>query len=1653
MKLLAFFFAFAIFCRVIVYAQAQSPVTGYSDQVIAELATNLQNFPTQANLTQAAKIISQSEISEESSRILTSAFRMCLDNPESRIMAWTALENYECSEFDNVLLAQLETESNWVHPELFEAISKCRSREAFYRLAEIGTAPVESLPIGFSDRQPVWDAMFAIDGVQATSVALSAYDSFLVNHPGTPTVGENPVFVEETPPKYYEEVRPITLEMLQTNIDSLLHDKETTAAIAPSIVKFLFYGSDRPQVEKLFVGYKNGERRAILATIEKDLIAQRSFVSEALLLFFCDVDDAELSNIADSADYSSLKNCPWILNYVNWTRFLFLPPDQRPHQIQQAFLPWLIKARAKLLSLDIKTPKGTERFPLPCVMPITQSNSPTFCDEEVSDDQTNLLVQENADYRSLLWTSSRFLLGPQYTQTNLDTDMPFEPVQEPFSEESLENRTFLNAAEYNLVRPPPGVIFFDPSFMDATAKFLMTEELSRRALLAYALLICPDSRSANTQQVSIANLDQLTTNAAFLINSCDTKVVDTIAKVNLQQSINLSLPGPGPYRIIVQQRSLSFASNTYYEYAKIVGSTGRSLDVNWIGPIPDYLTLALRTTPRLLDLMGISLFANEIKAKLHPQIAERSDISLISSDGPYALDLLLIHQACKTLSWQSIRTILEADEAERMENSFSPLLAMDARSTILRTNLDIVAPSPTNSTEQSSNVLGETEAAYGTKFFGELFNYFVARETLRIANELVGPVNNLQNTVGEHPDIQGGFFTFLNGFLGGPAQNGLKVVWVGHISDLQQKANDLFASYPGPSPNTSELAEWDFTPDLSMTYYLIASTCTVSSDAKRALVYTLLSHFPAGQLYENDAEVNTQLPDDVREKLLQSLRIDPFWLTRDHITFLASTTNEPATLASEITRIGDYNSRLAILLDTADRGGMAPVFFNNIEIPASLLSEQFPTETPESSILRSQIAAMQSWQTYLKGSDLPLAAKCVDSSFVANLSSNFQALATESDVTSDEAVKPIIDALNNAANPPQNDVYGFEVTWGDSAGPNVGVDLSVGDFGIHLSFNNLDSTLDYSLLTEWDKKPLPLIVSGALGEPPSMIQNVDDPISTPNDNYISLPNVIVGASSIGQQASEGSLIESSAIEGPKEGATIPYFAISSPPLPFKSARPDPITGNVHPPKNIGQFTYNGDTWYVSEVQADGRFEVWARTTSNGFSEQDKLLFTVSTSTTSMSEIGKFACSTKEELEQDKLLVGCGATGGAFAICAAGAFTENPQLIGLCYESLDATFDGPLAACLDGLRDKIAKAIVRDPAFSSLRAIGGVQEGDWTEGISAALDLLCHFYLSIPDEHVLTPANGTDYSELLWAWGQYYEEYAALTPQERITIEDALNRGIVTDEVKSILAKNSSTSNSIQGFQWLTDIVPELVPPTNFLGSGAEQQVDKYISDFNKKSDFLFEKVESAVPTKPFVERFANAGIPVTHLRIGNDEAILEFEDDYFTRDGRVISRVLLARTPSAMLPLLKKYPNEDIFEKVEMKSLLIAMANHPEFSWLAQTQNSIEQFVDGPHKTEIAAAATQMGTSQADSLLQALEEYLKVVSDREEKLAEPTTSEIVGPVVLTDNQRVARLLMPTPYDALTTTWQDIDDRMKFEGTQKWVRDLSANAQSSLLIQN
>jgi len=1615
--------------------QAQSlPISHdrYPDKAVEELEQRLQASPSLSDLTQAAKIISGREASAQAVRDLISSFEKCLKNESLQVAAWVALSKGPCPEFHEILIDQLETDKNWVHPELFQAIRRTGSRGDFYRLAEIATAPPVTLPAGFSDRQPVWDAMFTIDPVQATGLALQVYDSYLQGHPGTPTAGEHPIFIEISPPTYLQELRPMPLVLLETKLNALLEDDDTTALLAPSITRFLFSGAV-PSIP-LVAGYRNGERRQLLAQIEKDLLARNTPVAEALLLFYCDLDDAALAASAEQVNYEALIRCPWILNHTNWTRFLFTNPH-RGISTPQHPPQWLPKARAKLLALDLQSPLGTERFALPLVLPITQTQPALGYDPfptiSVSP-PTPLVQEENADYRSLVMSFGHLFGGAGWAPPN---SYDWNAVGQPLSEDQLEDFAFFEAAEIPMTPLPPGVAMFDPSFMDESAAFVLNQELTRRALLAYAILIRRGQDGAQGQPLTMANLDTVVQNILPSVHSCVTQVVDSLPDVRILDAPTQPLPGSGPYRVVVQERFLSFAQNAYLERVKIIGSSGASISADWVGSIPNYLNLTLRSTPRFLDLIDFSLFANDISAQLHPQQTEESNVFLVASDGPCALRLLLIQSRHPVLTWPTIKTILETDVAERKATAFSPQLSLSAQATIIRSTIDVlpssVDPAITDTAEEQASYSG-----YRTKLFQKFFEYFSARETLRFANALVGPVNSLPNTVGTSPPVFG--LNFTTGWFGGGHQNGQKVVLAGRVTELQNQAKAMFSKYPGPTPNTSELSDWEFTPKSGVPYLLLTSTCSISRDAQKALLYVAIAHFGKGT-YETVAEVNTNLTDDVRQKLLRALRIDPYLLTRDHITFLDATANEPEAFASLVTRIGDHNSRLALLQDNADRSGMTPILIQDWYLKQGSLNLAFPSSTPESSIFRSYITALQAAMAYIQGSDPPAESNLNDS-FIAKLSDNFLQYASAYDKKTDDDAKPVVDAINNAKNPPSNGAWEVGITL-NGPDPSLGIDLKMNGLGIDLSFTELSSNLNYSLVTKWNGMPLPLVVSGALGDPPNVL---NDPRSTEGAStlaYMSLQGEKVDVSSIastGRRAATGSLLEASSMAGSSDSDSGPQniASISSPRL-IESTIADPITGYVRAPKNIGQFSYDGSTWYLSLKPDDAGFEVWTRTTENGYSARDKRLFTISVG--QMSEIANFACSAKDQLERDKAIVGCALSGGAFAFCAAG--------VRMCKVSLEVALDGPLAACIEGIKDLIASTIVRDPIFSGLRTVGAIQDKDWMNAISATMDLLCQHYKDVPNGHVLERSGATDYSEMMWMWGQYYQQYSLLTPEQRKHVAAALTAGTIPSDVRDLLLKNSTSSSVDQEFQWQTDIVPELVP-AKLLEPDSGKKLDEYINGFNNRSKEAFDLECSAVENRPFLEAFANAGIPVTRLYIGNDSAVLGFEDDYFLRDGRMIRRMVLARTADAILPLMRAYPGEHVFERVQLASFLSAMSGHEVLPDLTPWESVKKQFIENTHSAEINAAAAKLGNAYAGSLMMALKEYINAVTTRQERLAEPTNG-AVQPIVLSELQRAIYGIIPTPYKELSIIWNHMDDEMRSERAQSWVKELETQAESSV----
>lgn len=174
---------------------------------------------------------------------------------------------------------------------------------------------------------------------------------------------------------------------------------------------------------------------------------------------------------------------------------------------------------------------------------------------------------------------------------------------------------------------------------------------------------------------------------------------------------------------------------------------------------------------------------------------------------------------------------------------------------------------------------------------------------------------------------------------------------------------------------------------------------------------------------------------------------------------------------------------------------------------------------------------------------------------------------------------------------------------------------------------------------------------------------------------------------------------------------------------------DPVeSGTAAAGKIIPQKVVLGKTTYFIEVVPSGpNAQVWFRKSPNACSVGDVLVMDLAATRTTLAKAGQKFCTAKRVWDKGKTIAGCTAVAVA-AGCATAAVATEGAAAAFCTATFAPTLEYAVkrgaADCVLGIRDAIGAALAGDANWSTVATGVSVNQRQWGDAISYALDTVC-----------------------------------------------------------------------------------------------------------------------------------------------------------------------------------------------------------------------------------------------------------------------------------------------------------------------------------------
>jgi hypothetical protein len=447
-------------------------------------------------------------------------------------------------------------------------------------------------------------------------------------------------------------------------------------------------------------GRPGSRQHSLYAALEDALIARHSPVAESALLLFTQLDDPALANKALQADYSELRDFPWLLSETPWSadmlpagpfepRFpnadkllaniVFSRPYELPYSFGDILDPYpftpvkfIIGSNERCVPADPSPPcSNSVDHCIPILPPQTCLESEQYSNNTTLPDFASLHATHPASspealhemqatwWNSLRSISERVLVVTDHPgeQASLaDALDQFIHKQSPAIGTSSISQLEEEAVSFTdlILAPQPN----DQQSTEQTISFLVHAELQERALELYALLSLARSGVALPVNVDLTNTETILHDFSGSIHKpfVTTQVHDELdlaqyQKMNDEYAKNS--PSCTATKSVLTARDLSLTSDTYLEHFDIICKGGTTLRVEYFGAIPIGFRTALHRIPRIFDFLDMSL-AFEAANQNAGDDTRISDIELVQDTPEMSIPMLLAAIYNPSVPWRFV---------------------------------------------------------------------------------------------------------------------------------------------------------------------------------------------------------------------------------------------------------------------------------------------------------------------------------------------------------------------------------------------------------------------------------------------------------------------------------------------------------------------------------------------------------------------------------------------------------------------------------------------------------------------------------------------------------------------------------------------------------------------------------------------------------------------------------------------------------------------------------------------------------------------------------------------------------------------------------------------------------------------------------------
>jgi hypothetical protein len=1019
------------------------PVQGNQDAVKL-LLERLKASPIEADVLKAAELLSGAK-AEGLEADVEASLRSLLQNDATRDFVLTALSRYAVPELEIDLVAKLPVNTDPPPPyldKLLAALSRSGSGSAKGALTSLGSAVGGKLFSDMAVRRKIWQAVFDIDPVEGTSMALMSARSVL---------GPN---LDQT-----------TADFLVSLIQQVNRDRNKAVQLMPAYHRFLgspgsfFFiptpGAPKPPPPVLRSEGVGSPYHKIQKAIAEALLSMNSPTSLGMLVVFADSDAPDLASLAKNADYKPLEQEPWLIPTNSFVLLSVGPIPGAAGDILRKYkiglpreMPFMYEYKAQPLSFyenNTKTMGGA-----------SPNSANALTAEQISENQNNLI-------KVIVSTLDKaYQLGVQEVQ--LPPGVP--PTTAGASATPQEEYGSLRTVDYfaaQSIAKALEIYHLDPSYtLPQTLRFMLTKEWERRALVLYSIVAARRRTNSDSKTIDISTADQELDKLSDEVDP-STGILSTTVVPELAIDPHQADQFPnscGDSKISLKGRKLSLSQGLYEETLGVTCATGATAEIKWVGAIPITLVVALRRHPRLLDFPNVSLMVRELTAEARRAKPVLDDIDYVRVAPFISIPYLAAAAVRKDVPWRHVKDTLIAEVEPRDTGAF-----FLATPTVLP---QTDPPLPTSFPSSLQSASGVYQAA----------QYDAMQQALR------KPVSDLANARAQRM-LDERVLGALNQYLPdsewkcypAPCPDGKSICGQScsnQTNYVKRKAvDDLSNRIAQSKVKEAALAEWSLGT-------LIAAP-PVSVEVLRTFIKSDFSSCVGlYRIKTASGEIRYAAAERALEGFPRWARAviekDSGFLGRYRIDLIGATENATAVLMDATQRAYREDSRNMPTIELLDRTGLFPVV--SYASHWSVARAPF-LSTPDGRARAAELAIYDKIYEYAKGEVLAAPGN-ISEGFISQLRQRWTNLSQDLERQVKESADPIVKQIASSTN--KGWTFGISITFGPPV-PILGTTFSTANWSLGLS-SSLQGNL---LLTgSWNNIRLPVqLMSTAVAPDPA----------------------------------------------------------------------------------------------------------------------------------------------------------------------------------------------------------------------------------------------------------------------------------------------------------------------------------------------------------------------------------------------------------------------------------------------------------------------------------------------------------------------------------------------------------------------------------------